>query len=659
MRILLAAVNAKYIHSNLAVYSLRASAGKYASLLEIAEYTINHRQEEIFRGIYKKRPQLLFLSCYIWNRDMLLALAEDLRKVLPDLRIWIGGPEVSYDAAEFLSAYPQFDGVMQGEGELTFRQLLACYVDGIGTLGDIGGIAYRRDTAERWEERTQEKIREHWRDGTQERNEGCGKDCAQEKNVGCGKEHTQEKNGNYAAVPLRNGDAGIPEICVNAPQLPARTLDEFPFAYTDLDDFAHRIIYYESSRGCPFGCSYCLSSIDRHVRYRSMELVEAELTFFLEHRVPLVKFVDRTFNANHARTLRLWQFLKDHDNEITTFHFELAADLLSEEELELLAGMRPGQVRLEIGVQTTNRRTLEAIHRTAEFEEIARRVRRISSAGNVCQHLDLIAGLPYEDYESFGHSFDAVYRLHPQELQLGFLKVLKGSEMHRRAREYGLVYRSLPPYEVLETRWLSCDALIRLKEIEEMLESCYNSGQFRNTMLALEKLMGRPFALYEALADYDREVRMPGQQYSRAQQFAFLRGFIRQKLRIPESERLRLDELLTLDCYLRENAKTRPDWAADLKIYKERMIDFYRREEQERIYLPDYPEWTWKQLMRATHLECFRHLKAQEVSASSACRAGEAVSAGDAGNQELWVLFDYRNRNPVTQDAEICILENI
>lgn len=602
MRILLAAVNAKYIHSNLAVCSLRASAGKYAPLVELAEYTVNQRTEEIFRDVYARRPQLLFLSCYIWNRRILVELAEDLQRVLPDLRIWAGGPEVSYDAEEFLGEHPQFVGVMRGEGERTFRRLLAYYADGIGSLEDIEGITFRAGTA----------------DGE--------------------------------ASPAGRG------IRSNPPQPPAKTLDELPFVYRHPEDFAHRIIYYESSRGCPFCCSYCLSSLDRHVRFRSVELVEQELSVFLEHRTPLVKFTDRTFNADHARTLRLWRFLKEHDNGVSCFHFEIGADLLNEEELELLGGMRPGLIRLEIGVQSVNPRTLDAIHRNARFDEIARRVERISAAGNVHQHLDLIAGLPFEDFESFGRSFDAVYRLHPQELQLGFLKVLRGSEMHRRAQEYGLIFRSQPPYEVLETDWISCQELLRLKEIEEMLEVYYNSGQFRNTVRALEELFERPFALYGALADFDRETRAPGQQYSRPQRFAFLRSFLRQ-LPAARGKQEYFDELLTLDCYLRENAKTRPEWAADRKSYREQAADFYRREEKERRYLPHYRDMTWKQLMRMSHLERFVTLSRRDMRALS----GRGPQKGPEGNkgrmEEMWVLFDYSRRNPVTGDAAACIVE--
>lgn len=626
MNILLTAINAKYIHSNLAVYSLKAAAGVYAKQVELAEYTINHQEEEIFRSVCQKKPDLLFLSCYIWNRCEVLALAENIHKVLPDTVIWAGGPEVSYDAELFLQENPAFSGVMIGEGEQTFPKVLACYVDGSGTLDEIPGIAYRWSTEDK--------------KCSRERVDACRENCEDQKN------HEAENRG----------------IRVTALQQPTRTLDDLPFVYGDLEKFENRIIYYETSRGCPFSCSYCLSSIDKKVRFRSLDFVFAELGFFLEHRVKQVKFVDRTFNCSHAHAMAIWKFIQEHDNGVTNFHFEIAADLLNEEELELLAKMRPGLVQLEIGVQTVNEQSLEAIHRTAKFEKITERVNRVAEAANIHQHLDLIAGLPYEDFESFQHSFNEVYSLRPQELQLGFLKVLRGSEMHRRAEEYGIIYRSRPPYEVLATRWISCDELLRLKEVEEMLEVYYNSQQFRNTMEALVSNYcqgtgkNNAFALYEALADYYKQNGLEGKSYSRMQRFDILRSFIREAIRegriagekVPgvcaeevlagRQERIEkyYDELLTLDLYLRENAKSRPAWAADLAEYQKAVVLFYQQEEQERRYLQaGYEGMNWKQMMRMTHLECFT----------------------DEADEPVWKLFDYQKRDPLTGDASVYAVE--
>lgn len=608
MNILLAAINAKYIHSNLAVYSLKSSAGEYSEKIDLAEFTINNQTEDIFRSIYQKKPDLLFFSCYIWNRSVVLDLAENIRKVMPDVVIWAGGPEVSYDAEQFLLENPQFDGVMIGEGEYTFYRLLRYYVDQEGSLAEISGITY------------------------------------------------YEKRGG--------------EIRATGSARMLDTLDELPFVYQVPETFANRIIYYESSRGCPYSCSYCLSSIDKRVRFRSLELVKKELSVFLEHKVPQVKFVDRTFNCRHDHAMEIWRFLSEHDNGVTNFHFEIAADILTEEEIDLLSRMRPGLVQLEIGVQTVNEKTLGAINRSAKFEKIADRVKRISAAKNIHQHLDLIAGLPYEDYDSFKDSFDAVYALKPQELQLGFLKVLRGSQMHQEAEKYGILYRSQPPYEVLATKWISCDELLRLKEVEEMVEVYYNSQQFRYTIDALEKLFERPFALYEALADYYKGQMLEGKSFSRMQRFLILRDFVNMvaekksieqsnteqhdaervdteklDMRSVDTEKLdmeKFDELLVLDFYLRENGKSRPEWAEDLGRYRDAIIQFYQREEEQHRYLSGYSGYTWKQTMRMTHLE---HISYDLL--------------GDGSKKEKWLLFDYGKRDPLTNDAAVYGMDSL
>lgn len=634
MRILLAAINAKYIHSNLAVYSLKASAGEYEPQVELAEYTINQQPEEIFASIYHARPELLLFSCYIWNRRELLEAADSVKKVLPDTWIWAGGPEVSYDAPTFLRENPQFDGVMLGEGEKTFYRLLRYYVDGRGSLEEIPGIAWR------------ESARNCGFQGALAKPEFRADTLAEAES----REDTLTEAGvpadilkgvNPRSAKTARGDVWAPgKIRLNPPDPPCSTLDNIPFVYRDLSRFENRIIYYESSRGCPFSCSYCLSSIDKRVRFRGLELVKEELTFFLEHRVKQVKFVDRTFNCRHHHAQEIWRHIRDHDNGVTNFHFEISADLLTEEEFELLASMRPGLVQLEIGVQTTNGDALLAIHRAARFEKIAAAVNRVAEGRNIRQHLDLIAGLPYEDFQSFRRSFDDVYRLHPQELQLGFLKVLKGSEMERRAKEYGILYRSAPPYEVLRTRWIRCGELLRLKEIEEMLEVYYNSGQFAHTIRAAEELFQRPIELYEALADYYKEEKLTGKAHSRAQRLEILRNFLRgvcekegaADASAPELRRS-FDEKLLLDLYLRENAKTRPDWAPSLSETKEEAIRFYKAEEQSRAYLPHLAGMTWKQMMRMTHLERFR--------------------TPVLGSSGVWLLFDYSRRDPLTYDAEI------
>ena len=452
MKVLLTAINAKYIHSNLAVYSLKAYAEEKMQgtekendvRIEIAEYTINQQTDEILMDIYKRKPDMLCLSCYIWNLIYVEEIVREIRKILPDVILWLGGPEVSYDAADVLRRLPEVDGVMMGEGEKTFAELLMHYNKSSRNqtkeLAEIPGITYRRfsDVIQ-----TEEIGENEWR--------------------------------------------------------PVMNLSDVPFVYHNMKDFENKIIYYESSRGCPFSCSYCLSSVDKCLRFRNLELVKKELQFLIDHKVPQVKFVDRTFNCSHNHAMTIWSYIMDHDNGITNFHFEVSADLLNEEELELMSRMRPGLIQLEIGVQSTNLETIREIHRTMRFGEVARIVKRIHSFGNIHQHLDLIAGLPFEDYESFERSFNDVYALQPEQLQLGFLKVLKGSYMEEHKEEYELAAKSLPPYEVLHTKWLPYDDILRLKGIEEMVEMYYNSRQFCHSLPYIIRLYESPFAFFEPL----------------------------------------------------------------------------------------------------------------------------------------------------------------
>ena len=575
MKVLLTAINAKYIHSNLAVHSLRAYASGYMDQIEVAEFTINQYEDYILQEIYRKKPDILAFSCYIWNMSLVLELLEDVHRVLPETKIWLGGPEAFYDGEHLLETHPEVTGIMVGEGERPFRALMEYYMDGKGSLEEISDIIWREESAP-------------------ENVEMGGKGC----------------------------------IRRNASSCRYLSMDELPFVYEDLEKFSNKIIYYESSRGCHFSCSYCLSSIDKRVRFRSPYLVKEELQFFLDHQVPQVKFVDRTFNCSHSHAMEIWQYILEHDNGITNFHFEIEAALLQDCELELLGKMRPGLVQLEIGVQSTNQKTLEAVHRRADFEKTAEAVKRIAAHHNIHQHLDLIAGLPFEDYESFGRSFDMVYGLHPQELQLGFLKVLKGSAMEQDASEYGIVYRGRPVYEVLSTPWLSYGEILRLKAVEEMLEVYYNSQQFAHTIRALEEIFISPFALYEALADFYKRKGQPGTACSRMQRLELLRDFAREK---DPGKKVWYDEQLLLDLYLRENAKTRPEWAEELSVYREERGSFYRREEEEHRYLKNYEGYSWKQLGKMTHLEHF------------------TMKDGKPG--EHWVLFDYRERDPLTKDA--------
>ena len=511
MKILLAACNAKYIHSNLAVYDLQAYASDYADHIVLKEYTINQQKDDIMRDIYLEHPDVVCVSCYIWNLSFVKELMADLIKILPGVDFWAGGPEVSYDAEKFLIENSEFKGVMVGEGEETFKELAGYYVEkNPQDLKNMTGICYR--------------------DGDQ---------------------------------IIHNGWRQIMD------------LSSIPFIYKDLSEFKNRIIYYESSRGCPFSCSYCLSSIDKKLRFRDTETVKKELQFFIDNKVPQVKFVDRTFNCKHDHAMAIWKYINEHDNGVTNFHFEISADLLREEELQEMSTMRPGLIQLEIGVQSTNPDTIKAIHRTMDFEKLKGIVDRIHSFGNIHQHLDLIAGLPYEDYDSFRHSFNDVYALKPQQLQLGFLKVLKGSHMMEMCREYGIVYKTQEPYEVLSTKWLDYDHVLKLKTVENMVEVYYNSGQFQNTLEYLEKFFPDAFSIYERLGSFYMEKGYGDISHTRMRRYEILLEFLED---VPEISMDQVKDQMVYDLYLRENLKSRPGFARDQKPFERQIWDFRKRE---------------------------------------------------------------------------------
>lgn len=575
MRVLLIAVNAKYIHSNPAVYSLRAYAqavlGDQPEVgIEIAEYTINQNTENILADIYRHRPDIAAFSCYIWNWNTIQELLPELPKLLPDTKLWLGGPEVSFHAEKILAQYTQLTGIMVGEGEETFTQLVRFYHAPKGQLQDIPGLVLPQG-------RTQ---------------------------------------------PRELTD-----------------MSKLPFLYEDLGKFQNRIIYYESQRGCPFRCAYCLSAIDKSVRLRDIETVKKELQYFLDHKVSQVKFIDRTFNCNAAHALAIWRYLLENDNSVTNFHFEIAADLMTEDELEVLKQMRPGLIQLEIGVQSTNEQTLHAINRYMSLEHLRQVVDKIHSFHNIHQHLDLIAGLPYEDYDSFVTSFNDVYAMRPQQLQLGFLKVLKGSPIEEKAEEYGIVYNSRPPYEVLYSRWIPYDDVLRLKGIEEMVELYYNSCQFTHTLPVLEKEFASPFALYEALSQYYEEKGYYINTPARAYRYQVLLEFAQQKA--PARSELYV-QLLTFDMYLRENLKSRPAFALcwqQGEEEKEQVRAFYRQEAQTPQYLTGYEGYQPQQLMKMTHIEYFTYPVWQQNMKMTQL------------SQKTAILFDYQKRDPLTYDA--------
>lgn len=547
MKILLAACNAKYIHSNLAVYNLKSCSGKYSPNVVIKEYTINQIRDDILKDIYLEQPDVICFSCYIWNISFVKELVPDLKKILPHVDFWAGGPEVSYDAVEFLKKNPAFFGVMVGEGEETFHELAGYYIERKPeNLKEIRGVAFHDET------KVPDIVHTGWRE--------------------------------------------------------LMDLSKVPFAYSNLTEFKNRIIYYESSRGCPFSCSYCLSSIDKKLRFRDIELVKNELQFFIDNKVPQVKFVDRTFNCKHDHAMAIWRYITEHDNGITNFHFEISADLLREEELALMKTMRPGLIQLEIGVQSTNPQTIKAIRRTMDFEKLKGIVEQIHGFGNIHQHLDLIAGLPYEGYDSFHKSFCDVYALRPEQFQLGFLKVLKGSHMMEMTGEYQILYKDREPYEVLSTAWLTYGEILRLKMVESMVEVYYNSGQFKHTLVFLEQYFEDPFRMYEALGRFYEKKGYSEISHSRMRRYEILMEFAGEQKEIPLEV---LSDVMLLDLYLRENLKSRPSFASDQKPY-ERLIWDYRKVEK---------------IPKTAHIEVFRDGKT--------------------------ILFDYTDRDPLTNNARL------
>ena len=541
MKILLAACNAKYIHSNLAVYDLKAYSSDYDEHVILREYTINQPKDEILKDIYSSGADVVCFSCYIWNISFVRELIRDLVKILPKTAFWAGGPEVSYDAEKFLTEMPEMTGVMVGEGEKTFHDLLEFYIDGKDSLEEISGIAYR----------TGDKI-------------------------------------------IHNGWRELMD------------LSAIPFVYEHLEKFENRIIYYESSRGCPFSCSYCLSSIDKKLRFRDLELVKKELQFFLDHRVPQVKFVDRTFNCKHEHAMTIWKYILEHDNGVTNFHFEISADLLREEEMELMSQMRPGLIQLEIGVQSTNPETIRAIHRHMDLKKLEHCVNRVHSFRNIHQHLDLIAGLPYEDYDTFHQSFNDVYRMKPDQLQLGFLKVLKGSLMQKEAEVYGIVYKEKEPYEVLSTNWLTYGEVLKLKMVESMVEVYYNSGQFWHTLEYLVPLEKDAFTFYEKLGSFYEKKGYSEISHSRMRRYEILLEYLQEETDV--SAEVAAQKML-YDLYLREKLKKRPAFASDQKQY-ETAVWNYRKNNQ---------------VSKTAHIEVFEN--------------GTVI------------LFDYEKRDPLSNNA--------
>ncbi|NCB41178.1 MAG: DUF4080 domain-containing protein [Clostridia bacterium] len=462
MKILLTTLNTKYVHSNLALRYLYAVAGDYRDCIEIAEYTINHYDDYIFTELMRRDSKLYCFSCYIWNIDRILYLVENLKKAKPNVKILLGGPEVSFEGEEFLFNNPYVDFVIQGEGEGTFSNFLAQYFSSLPNYEEILGLMYR--------------------DGSfVKRNSPC----------------------------------------------PLLKFESVPNPYDFLPAEEDKVLYYESSRGCPYRCAYCLSSLEHQVRALSLERVKTDLNYFIYKRVKQVKLVDRTFNFDANRSLEIMKHIIQKDNGITNFHMEMCGELFTEDYYTLLQGVRPGLFQFEIGVQSTNQSTLNSVNRRGNFSKVEEAVKRLQKIGGIHLHLDLIAGLPLEDYSTFRHSFNDVYSLNPNEFQVGFLKLLKGTQLRDEAKLYGYVYRSKAPYEIITSSYISADGLIRIKMIADMVDIYYNRSGFVRTIEAVLKYYDNPFDFYEELGVWYYSRGHQSKSHSKEDQYRIIRSFLR------------------------------------------------------------------------------------------------------------------------------------
>lgn len=604
MKTVLVGINSKYIHSNPAVYSLEASCEGIDADVEVKEFTINRTTDETVAGLFDAHADIYAFSCYIWNIETVRDVISDLHKILPDALIWVGGPEVSYRAKEVLNEFPEISVVLMGEGEVTFPKLVSEFA----ALPQFNDMQVSSDKSE-------DIVFSKFDDKLKQLSETVKGIC------------------------VRTSDGAILPENPSFPELVS--MDSIPFWYSDDEgnlrpEFANRILYYESSRGCPYRCSYCLSSVDKTVRFVSMEKVFASLDFFLRNKVKQVKFIDRTFNCNAVRTTQIWEYISKHDNGVTNFHFEIAGELLSDEDIRLLKSMRPGLVQLEIGVQSTNPETLEAINRKSNIKDLRNKVFSLRENGNIHLHTDLIAGLPYEDFESFKRSFNEVYSFGGHDLQLGFLKVLSGSPMERDAQTHDIRFSDRPPYEVLSTKYISYAEIRRLKAVEKMLETYHNSLQFTNTVEFFVPLFETPFSFYETLADFFAQNGFDVNTPSRTERYSML-------LKFTESYRPEVlpvvKELLVYDLYLRENLKSRPQFSPLSEQDGGSVYDFYRDEAKIRLFLPGYDKYDTRQIMRMTHLEYFEF---PVWDSAKLAKCGQSC-----GVKKYSVLFDYSERNPV------------
>ena len=538
-KVLLVGINAKYIHSNLAIRYLKNYIQENSTNdnIHTVEYSINNRADEIIQAVFGENPDIIGFSTYIWNVELVLKITATIKLILPNCTIFLGGPEVSYETENFLKSHKEVDFLIKGEGEIPLTEFLNS-VTNKTDLSLVTGISYI------------------------------------------------DKGGNF----------------INNP--PAEYLDmnklAFPYEDKDFTNLEHKIIYYEASRGCPYNCQYCMSSLDKKVRCTDLEKTKKELLIFLNFGVRQVKFVDRTFNFNKTRSLELWEFLIENDNGITNFHFEIAAILLDDEILEKIKHARNGLFQFEIGVQTTNQKTADAIIRPTDFVKISSVVKKINTYKNIHQHLDLIIGLPFEDYSSFKNSFNDVYALSPQQFQLGFLKLLKGSGLYADREKYNLIHQPTPPYEILSTNELSYKEILFLKIIEDIVDRFHNSERFSNTLSYLKQNFTTPFDFFETLAEYYKthgyqENLSKDNHYKMLFDFGLLKGYSKPIL----SDCIRLDMM----SYEKSNKGLHWLETSNFETYKQQIRVFLEDNEKMSKVSEEFTSVPVKERLKKFHIE--------------------------------------------------------
>ncbi len=576
MRVLLTTLNSKFIHSNLALRYLKASLKHLPLTLIMDEFTINDHLERVVGDIYRHKPDIIALSCYIWNIRETLMVVESIKKVIPDSVVVLGGPEVSYDSVSLLEENTEVDVIVKGEGEITFPFLIERLMNN-KPLDDVEGITYRK-----------------------------------------------------AGTIIENRD-----------RTPLSDLDALPFPYEEgFQDLDNRIVYYETTRGCPFQCQYCLSSINPGVRYLSLDRVKKDIKTFIDAGIPQVKLVDRTFNCNPKRARDIFRMIMEMGGN-TNFHFEICGDLLDDETLDLLKDAPPGLFQFEIGVQSTRVETLEAIRRKTDFDKLSERVKILKGYRNIHLHLDLIAGLPGENYLSFQRSFNDVYKLKPDRLQLGFLKLLKGSGIRKDAEIWEYKYLSQPPYEVLENRDISYGEMLMLKDVEDLVERYYNTHRYTNSLEYLGQLFGGDYyALYEDFARYWRTKGYAGLSHSLIRHYEI---FIEYGLSIDGIDGEYFKDLIRLD-YASQGKPSRYPKGIDVVLDEEEkqwVRNFFNNRDNILKYLPHLAQYTPSQISRMAHIEFFDYEVMRDKGADKVNRTPIAI------------LFDYNISNKLFERSKL------